>query len=165
MFKWWIMWAQNKSYNSSYLAKLRDAAMISIPSSDEKSEAIVVRSLGGFKTIFNPKTISPDLPLPPDTLPFELSRSFQLVELELVFEFSELKLVDWAKFITSAALVGEGAPATTNILVSSEFAEKVSLVIPIMLIRKRTHPSLLCSCRSCTLLLEVGPHFLKHDKP
>lgn len=125
MFKWWIMWAQNKSYNSSYLAKLRDAAMISIPSSDEKSEAIVVRSLGGFKTIFNPKTISPDLPLPPDTLPFELSRSFQLVELELVFEFSELKLVDWAKFITSAALVGEGAPATTNILVSSEFAEKV----------------------------------------
>lgn len=121
-FKWWISLAADRSYNSALLSKLKEAAMISISNPDTR-----IYPLAGYKTFLNPKLISVDLPLPEHTLPFALTRSFAATDLSRVFQFEELSLLQWVRYLLSLPMTGVGAKADTNLLVSPHFAEKVRL--------------------------------------
>lgn len=123
-FKWWSALAQNTSYNPSLLQRLKDSALISIGEVNSK-EVLAIQSLGSYTTFLNPKTISVDNPLPPHTLPFELSRSFTADQLSQVFGFAELSLVEWMRYLASAVMSGKGAKPETDLLSSPHFAEKV----------------------------------------
>ncbi|KAK4050523.1 hypothetical protein OIO90_005106 [Microbotryomycetes sp. JL221] len=120
-FQWWISLASNAIYEPRLLARLMDAALLSIPESDG-NERIV--PLSNFRTFLNPKIIPVDMPAPDHTLPFELTKSLSHNDLVQVFQFQPLSLSDWAAFITSRKLTGVGVRPETNVLVSSEFAEK-----------------------------------------
>lgn len=121
-FKWWISLAADRSYNPALLSKLKEAAMISISNPDTR-----IYPLAGYKTFLNPKLISVDLPLPEHTLPFALTRSFAATDLSRVFQFEELSLLQWVRYLLSLPMTGVGAKADTNLLVSPHFAEKVRL--------------------------------------
>lgn len=123
-FKWWSALAKNISYNSSLLQRLKDSALISIGDVNSK-EGIAIQSLGSYKSFLNPKIISVDNPLPPHTLPFELSRSFTPDQLTQVFGFAELSLVEWVRYLASANMSGKGAKPETDLLSSPHFAERV----------------------------------------
>lgn len=115
--------ANNRSYDHRLLARLKEAAMLSVKGANGEERIL---PLGGFKTYLNPKIISVDMPIPDHTLPFELSRTFTGADLSRVFQFEELSLVDFAKHVVSPQLIGKEAKADTNVLVSPHFAEKVS---------------------------------------
>lgn len=66
-FKWWISLSWNDHYDASLLPKLRNAAVITVPSIDGSSGRVV--QLSSVKTYLNTKTLSPDLPLPSHVLP------------------------------------------------------------------------------------------------
>ena len=124
-FKWWMTLASNRSYSGALLDKLKDAAMLFVmsPTAGES-----IYPLSQFKSFLNPKLISADLPLPPHTLPFAVTRTFNPGDLNHTFHFDELSLLEWVRHLLSPALTGSSAPADTNILVSPPFAEKVGIV-------------------------------------
>lgn len=122
-FKWWLTLAQNRSYNSSLLSRLKDAAMLVVPDPDTKEDRVF--PLGAFKFFLNPKTVPTDMPLPVETLPFDLTKSMNPADLVKVFAFGELGLVDLARHVVSPGMIGKVAKAETNVLVSPHFAEKV----------------------------------------
>ncbi|GAA5908053.1 uncharacterized protein JCM6883_004102 [Sporobolomyces salmoneus] len=122
-FKWWISLATTRGYDNRLLARLKDAAMLSVPRGGDSDVSIF--PFGGFKTFLNAKTIPVDVPLPDHTLPFELSRQFTHSDLSRVFQFSELSLVEWLKFLLSPSKTGKDVSIDTNILQSPPFAERV----------------------------------------
>ncbi|KDE08540.1 hypothetical protein MVLG_01317 [Microbotryum lychnidis-dioicae p1A1 Lamole] len=126
-FRWWLSLAANRSYSPSLLARLKDSAMLSL--SDRTTEEERILPLSAFQTYLNPQTITPDLPLPDHTLPFELTRRFQGADLARVFEFTELTSLDWARHVVSPACTGAKISAETNVLVSPPFAEKFLMTI------------------------------------
>lgn len=126
-FKWWIGLALNRSYNPALLDRLKEAAMISVPDPVKKGE-VSIFPLSSFKAFVNPKIIPVEFPTPEYTLPFEITRSIPGGDLVNVFKFHELSLLDWVEYLLSGAMVGPGAKSETNVLLSPQFAEKVSLI-------------------------------------
>lgn len=127
-FKWWLGLAANRSYNTSLLTKLKDAAMLSFVPEGADAKDIQIHPLGAFKTFLNPSTVPAHLPLPVHALPFSLTKTFTSTDLVRVFQYEELGLVDWAKHLVSPAMVAGTAKLETNLLLSPQFAEKVILL-------------------------------------
>ncbi|GAA5977366.1 hypothetical protein JCM5350_002442 [Sporobolomyces pararoseus] len=125
--KWWISLAATRGYDSRLLTRLKDAAMLSVP--HEQKNDVSIFPFGGFKMFLNAKTVPLDVPLPEHTLPFELSRQFTHSDLNRVFQFSELSLLDWLRHLFSLSMSGKDASAATNVLQSPPFAERVLGVI------------------------------------
>ncbi|GAA6035210.1 hypothetical protein JCM8097_006421 [Rhodosporidiobolus ruineniae] len=124
--KWWTTLAANRSYDPRLLQRLKETALLSVPVSDSNNPSDVrVFPLAAFRTFLNPKLVSADLPLPEHTLPFELSRQISHGDLVRVFQFAELNLLEWTRFLVSPAMVGKEAKEETNVLKSPDFAEKV----------------------------------------
>lgn len=121
-FQWWMTLATNRSYDPRLLDRLKEAAMLSIK--DEKGDERIL-PLAGFRAFRNVKTLPLECPVPDYTLPFELSRSFNLNDLMKVFRFEELSLVDFVKHVVSLRLMGRDSHIDTNITLSPPFAEKV----------------------------------------
>lgn len=65
--QWWIGLAGNVQYDARLMPRFRDALVITIPAEDGKSEQVV--PMATVRSYLNPKTIPPDLPLPPQLLP------------------------------------------------------------------------------------------------
>ncbi|KAL8283592.1 hypothetical protein RQP46_005387 [Phenoliferia psychrophenolica] len=127
-FKWWLGLAANRGYSPSLLSKLKDAAMLSV-SADGDKDNIQIFPLGGFTSFLNPSVVPSQLPLPPHTLPFGLTKSLANADLVRVFGFEELSLSDWIKYLVSPALTGAKAKVETNLLLSPPFAEKVLVAL------------------------------------
>ncbi|GAA6015207.1 hypothetical protein JCM11491_000504 [Sporobolomyces phaffii] len=121
--KWWIALAANRSYEPRLLARLKDAAMLSVARAGTTEVSIF--PFGGYTTFLNVKTIPVDLPLPAHTLPFELSRQFNYSDLNRIFQFSELSLAEWLRYLFSESMAGKASRIETNILESPAFGERV----------------------------------------
>ncbi|GAA6058557.1 hypothetical protein JCM10212_006996 [Sporobolomyces blumeae] len=126
--KWWLSLATNRSYDSRLLTRLKDAAMLSVPNPANPSD-VSVTAFGTYRTYLNAKTIPLDVPLPPHTLPFELSRQFSAGDLTRIFQFSELSLADWIRHVLSPPLTGASAAVETNLNKTPAFAERVLAVL------------------------------------
>ncbi|GAA6001650.1 hypothetical protein JCM10207_002248 [Rhodosporidiobolus poonsookiae] len=124
-FKWWTTLAASRGYDLRLLQRLKDTAMLSFPDPASSAGETCILPLGAFRTYLSPKTISADLPLPEHTLPFELSRQVSAADLQRVFQFGELSLLDWTKHLLSPTMCGKDAKSETNVLTSPAFAEKV----------------------------------------
>ncbi|KAH8916083.1 hypothetical protein BT69DRAFT_1356002 [Atractiella rhizophila] len=117
--KWWLGLSANEYYRPSLLAAFIDSVMILLPS----GEPLPISSI---KTFLNPKHIPTDMPMPQDTLPYEVSKGFSdLPLLQRVFSWRELLADDYVAFLLSEKMTGSGAPVETNMLASPHFAEKV----------------------------------------
>ncbi|BGP12853.1 hypothetical protein JCM10213_005226 [Rhodosporidiobolus nylandii] len=127
-FKWWTTLAANRSYDVRLLQRLKDAAMLSAPDPSSTGD-VRIHPLSGFRTYVNAKLVPVDMPLPEHVLPFELSRQISHGDLQRVFGFQELSLLEWMKFLVSPAMTGKGAKAETNALQNPAFAEKVLAVL------------------------------------
>ncbi|GAA5857149.1 hypothetical protein JCM8547_009340 [Rhodosporidiobolus lusitaniae] len=133
-FKWWSTLASSRAYDHRLLQRLKDGALLSVPDSSSSSsiggaENVSIRPLSSFTTFLNPKTVPLDVPHPPHTLPFELSRHFSHSDLSRVFGFNELSLLEWTRFLISGEMAGQEAKGETNVLKSAVFAEKVLAVL------------------------------------
>lgn len=114
-FQWWIGLASIRSYNRGLLSRLQNAAILTIDDG--------FAPLSSFQTFVNPKLIPLDLPFPPHTLPYAISRAIvPNSSLESVFELRPLSLPAWIQFLVSAKIIGAGTDATAEVL------EKVSRI-------------------------------------
>jgi hypothetical protein len=128
--KWWIGFARSQGYSSSASGDLLANAMISIPEAAPGDDGASksgerIQSLGTFTTFLNPRLVPSNIPLPPETLPFNLSKTFSPNDLVSVFGWTELSITQWLQYIFSPALTAGSANAETNILTNAFFAERV----------------------------------------
>ncbi|KAI8369380.1 uncharacterized protein BYT42DRAFT_617411 [Radiomyces spectabilis] len=119
--KWWIECnlghpsipeATRQSIDATSTRKFMEAAIV-----DCDGDKLL--QLSGAKWWINPKIIPLDLPVPPDTLPFSISKRFMPTELAQYFNFSELSLLDWVQFIVNEP----------ELEMSPHFAEKILTII------------------------------------
>jgi len=89
----------------------------------ESSESSVPIPLQHIQFFVNVQKLSPDLPLPPDCIPFSLTRTLKREEL-FALGWTELDLVTWLKYITAPATL-RTIDVTQNIALSSQFAGTV----------------------------------------
>ncbi|GAA5832862.1 hypothetical protein JCM11251_000508 [Rhodosporidiobolus azoricus] len=133
-FKWWTTLAASQGYSPRLLQRLKDTAMLSVPTlppssgggkgaSTLEEQDVRILPLGAFRTFVNPKTIPLDLPLPEHTLPFELSSRLPFGDMQRVFGWSELSLAEWVGYLLSPAMSGKGREET-DLVRSAVFAEK-----------------------------------------
>ncbi|KAG0267611.1 hypothetical protein BG011_002919 [Mortierella polycephala] len=112
MLQWWM------DFNSKYV----------VPESETKAffqlalvcSGDAVKPLASLKWFVNPKVTPIDMPLPPNTLPYEITKTFTQPELFKISEsWQELSLLEWTKYIVNDPLFE----------VSPPFSEKVLLVL------------------------------------
>lgn len=83
--------------------------------------------LASIKTFISPSnSISPNFPLPPQNLPFSLSKHFTPDSLRRFFGWADLTVVEWLEYLL---LPSNGLPDESNITKSPEFSEKVLNVL------------------------------------
>jgi hypothetical protein len=112
MLKWWI------DFRSKYV--LPDSDVTAFFQLALVCSGDTVKPLSTLKWFVNPKVTPTDLPLPPTTIPYDITKSFTQPELIRVSgSWTELTLLEWTKFIVNDPEF-EGSPA---------FAEKVILVL------------------------------------
>ncbi|BGP44913.1 hypothetical protein JCM10450v2_000728 [Rhodotorula kratochvilovae] len=144
LFKWWTTLAANRSYDARLLARVKDAAMLSVPhpsssSSDSAAASdIRIHPLGAFRTFLNPKVVPADVPLPEHTLPFDLSRALPAADLVRVFGLQELGLLEWVRFLAGKGMSGKGTRSETDVTASPAFAEKGWQQVPAVQQRELT---------------------------
>ncbi|KAI1317537.1 hypothetical protein EDD11_008231 [Mortierella claussenii] len=112
MLKWWI------DYQAKYI--LPDQEVNSFFQLALVCSGDTVKPLSSFKWFVNPKVVPIDMPLPPDTLPYDITKTFTQPELyRIAGTWQELSLLEWTKFIINDA----------DFEVSPVFAEKALLVL------------------------------------
>ncbi|GAA5934189.1 hypothetical protein JCM3775_006930 [Rhodotorula graminis] len=131
LFKWWTTLASNRSYDPRLVQRLKDAAMLSVPTSPTSSDPTDVRihPLGAFRTFLVPKVVPADMPVPEHTLPFDLSRSVANADLVRIFGFQELSLLEWVRFLVGPTMRGKSAKSETDVTASPVFVESVLAVL------------------------------------
>ncbi|KAF9202020.1 hypothetical protein BGZ49_007791 [Haplosporangium sp. Z 27] len=112
MLKWWINFSSKYALPDSDVNAFFQLALVCSGDS--------VKPLSTFKWFVNPKVTPIDMPLPPDTLPYDITKTFTQPELyKISGSWNELNLLEWTKFIVN----------DSDFEVSAVFAEKVLLVI------------------------------------
>ncbi|KZT61430.1 hypothetical protein CALCODRAFT_9895 [Calocera cornea HHB12733] len=97
------------------------AGVIDIPATKDSPATVI--SLSEITNYLNPRgpaAIPTDVPLPRQTLPYSISKLLPVDRLTNLFGWTELKLVDWLRFIASP-----DRDVETNISLSPAFAERV----------------------------------------
>ena len=90
---WWIGLASNRSYRPELRTKLLSSAVVSVPADPALGQDARPLPLDSVHYILDTRLITPDVPLPPDTLPFALSRTFRPADLTTVFGWRELPML------------------------------------------------------------------------
>lgn len=123
--KWWLVLSQTPNFDISLRSRILDVAVFTSLSTNQPIP------LSSIRTYYDPRrsTIPADLPLPPDTLPFSISRSLANERLPHALGFGELSLPVWVVFLVSPAMTSRGAPAETDLTVSPAFSERVLVVL------------------------------------
>ncbi|GES75226.1 hypothetical protein GLOIN_2v1492674 [Rhizophagus clarus] len=110
LLNWWISYrSSGNNVDSSEFNQFMQFARI-----DKKSQ-----SLSTIRYFLNPVTISSDVDIPDDVLPYAISKDIDLQDLVKWFGWSELPLVNWATFIVNKP----------DIEVNPVFAEKVHYIL------------------------------------
>ncbi|KAF9428175.1 hypothetical protein BGZ94_003181 [Podila epigama] len=112
MLKWWIEFQSKFVIPDPEISAFFQLALVCSGDS--------VKPLSSLKWFVNPKLTPVDMPLPPNTLPYDITKSFTQPELFRISEsWQELSLLEWTKFIVN----------DPEFEVSPNFAEKVLLVL------------------------------------
>ncbi|KAF9328391.1 hypothetical protein BGZ91_001028 [Linnemannia elongata] len=112
MLKWWIDFSSKYVIPDSEVNAFFQLALV--------CSGDTVKPLASLKWFVNPKVTPIDMPLPPNTLPYDITKTFTQPELYRISDsWQELNLLEWTKFIIN----------DTDFEVSPVFAEKVLLVL------------------------------------
>lgn len=95
---------------------------------DEESGCEKVIILGEMKNFLNVSRIPPEMPVPPTTLPFKLTKKLAKADLELL-GFEDLHLVPWLRWLIENIGGRRDLKANFDITTSPEFASSVLPVI------------------------------------
>lgn len=105
---------------------LLGAAVATTSASDLKGESFGVPiSLGTVKYYINAQKLAADIPIPPDCLPFNVTKSLTKPQLEAL-GWEELGISYWLQYICAQASV---LPVEQNIQLSPKFAQHVLVII------------------------------------
>ncbi|CAI6329160.1 unnamed protein product [Periconia digitata] len=74
--------------------------------SDNTSESGRMIPLGDVRTYINAARITPTLPVPFDTIPFQFSKAIPVKQLQM-FSWRELSMVEWLRFMTTSPQLQE----------------------------------------------------------
>ncbi|EJU01784.1 hypothetical protein DACRYDRAFT_107520 [Dacryopinax primogenitus] len=109
------------SHSADLKRQFLGAAVVTLPGATQGQGTVI--SLSEINNYLNPRgqfNIPTDVPLPRETLPYSISKFLTIDRLTHLFGWTELKLTDWVRFISSPDREVE-----TNISLSPAFAERV----------------------------------------
>lgn len=118
---WWQSIANADAYNPQVRNRLLQAAILI---TDQNK----VIPLGGVKTYVNPQSssIPTDMPLPPDTIPYSVTKQLKSGTMNQIFGWAELTVPGYISFLTHPPMTGaKGSDPDTDMCVSPVFAERV----------------------------------------
>jgi hypothetical protein len=118
---WWKAIAELDGYTHQVRSRLLDAAIL------VTNESKIV-PLNSVKTFVNPQSssIPPDMPLPPDTVPYSVTKEMRAAQMNQIFGWKELTLVHYVDFLIFPPMSAvAGANPETDIRSSPIFAERV----------------------------------------
>lgn len=108
VFSWWIDLLKSRGS----LSKKDFSRFLNLVRINHNEKIIVLKDLHYYANV---RTIPPDLPLPSNTMPFEVSRKIQMPESSKFLNLKELILSDWLNFVVE----------TDDFGVSQKFTERV----------------------------------------
>ncbi|KAG0215948.1 hypothetical protein BGX28_007174 [Mortierella sp. GBA30] len=112
MLRWWIDFSSKHDIQDSAAMAFFQLALV--------CSGDTVKPLSSFKWFVNPKVIPVDIPLPLNTLPYDITKTFTQPELYKISDsWQELSLLEWTKFIVT----------NPDFEVSPVFSERVLLVL------------------------------------
>ncbi|WRT66409.1 uncharacterized protein IL334_003365 [Kwoniella shivajii] len=118
---WWQGIAGMDGFNVSIRAKLIDAAILI----QENGKVIPLSTVQTFVKPHN-ATIPTDMPLPPHTLPYTITKDLKANSIYTIFGWTELSLLQYITFLVNSPMSNDSqASAQTDIRVSADFSEKV----------------------------------------
>ena len=122
-----ISWAGKKAITNDIdgptIHSLLDVAVSTISESEDGQGEIV--ALGTIKNYLQVNKIPPELPIPPTTLPFELTRHASANELQAL-GWEPLEIVPWLRDLIET---NSRRPASQNLTLSVKFSAQVLLVL------------------------------------
>lgn len=126
--KWWIsVWTAGESAHTNLLLirqQLIDATILTLSASTKDEKIIPLSQIQSFVNLRSMGSIIPlDGPLPDQTMPISVSRSFAAQDLISAFGWQELTILDWVRFAVSPAAASKGADF--DITSSAVWAERV----------------------------------------
>ncbi|KAF9984479.1 hypothetical protein BGZ65_000291 [Modicella reniformis] len=112
MLRWWIDYNSKNTLRDEDVKAFFQQALVCSKNS--------VLPLSSFKWFVNPKLTPVDMPLPPETLPHDITKTFTQPDLHRITGmWQELSLLEWTKYIVNEP----------DFETSPMFAEKVLLVL------------------------------------
>lgn len=125
---WWIrIWNAGESVHSNLphiRQQLIEAALLSLGTGTANEKVVPLAQIRSFINLRSMGSILPlDGPLPEHTIPIEVSKNFQAVELSAAFGWKELSVLDWAQFVAGPSCAAAGPEH--DITVSAVWAERV----------------------------------------
>lgn len=112
MLRWWIDFSSKYVLPDSEVSAFFQLALV--------CSGDTVKPLSTLKWFVNPKMTPIDMPLPPNTIPYDITKSFTQPDLiRISGSWNELSLLEWTKFIIN----------DPDFETSPVFAEKVILVL------------------------------------
>lgn len=123
--KWWVSVAAHPSFEPSLQPRFLGTAVVNLPATDDAEERN--QALSTVSSLLNPQRVPPELPLPPSTLFYEVSKALSASDLSRTFGWAELSIAAWVSELARSSV--QGADATVNIQLSPAFSEKVLGVV------------------------------------
>ena len=118
---WWQRVAASDQYSPQIRARMLDAAVLV-----RENGQVVPLSL--IQTIVKPQSTSipTDMPLPPHTLPYSITKNLRGPSIYPIFGWTELTIVQYINFLINPPMSNaENASPETDVRVSPEFSERV----------------------------------------
>ncbi|BEI92591.1 uncharacterized protein CcaverHIS019_0502190 [Cutaneotrichosporon cavernicola] len=120
---WWQDIANTEVYKSN--VNIRNRLLQAAILTTDQNKVI---SLGDVKTYVNPQSssIPTDMPLPPDTIPFSVTKHLKMSTITQAFGWAELTVPLYVAYLTRPPLTGvKGTDPDTDMCVSPMFSERV----------------------------------------
>ncbi|KAH0542428.1 hypothetical protein FGG08_003183 [Glutinoglossum americanum] len=125
--KWVAKKAKSGDIDPATIRSLLSVAVASVGQQEKSGEQLQLLLLGGMKYFVNPARISPDMPIPQDTMPFVYTKGIPIPELRAL-GWEELTVLPWLRFLVESS--GRGIlAADNNITASPKFAGQVLAAI------------------------------------
>jgi len=119
--QWWQSVAGHDGYTSAVRARLIDAAILL-----QDNGKVVPLSI--IETFVKPQSssIPTDMPLPPSTLPYSVTKDLKGAQIYQIFGWTELSVLQYITFLVNPPMSNHtGANPDTDLRTSPVFAEKV----------------------------------------
>lgn len=127
LIKWACAKVSKQEIDASVVQTLFDGTVASVDEAFIKISSSPVIQMGQIKTFVNVAKIPAEMPTPPDTIPFRLTKSITMGQLSSI-GWEELQIVPWLRWIieTDARWVVDGGSLTGSAAVASQVLPVVS---------------------------------------